>query len=73
MRKSIWVVIDEDYHHDFLVTCYHFGKTPTFPNHFLQSGRSYSIELAWDVKIIGGIGRFFKCLIKSYTWRDRAN
>ena len=65
MYKTIWAIkIDNQYNVKF--TYYHFGKTPQFPNWYMEENHWYEIELLWNVKLISTLKIFLKCLFKHY-------
>ena len=68
MYKTTWMITDESDAGTFKteLTLYHFGKSPKFPNWYMEEGHTYEIEMIWNFKLIHTPKLFFKCLTHFY-------
>ena len=69
MRKTIWIIVDENDNTKTELTYYHFGKAPQFPAWYMEEGHSYIIEMIWSLKLVCSLKTFFKCLFNTYIVR----
>ena len=69
MYKTIWKIQcsarKEQYTAEF--TQYHFGANPKFPRWYFEEGKTYEVEMLWNVKIINTPKMLFKCLFNEYV------
>ena len=66
MYTTIWAIHDETDEGTTTtqLVYYHFGKTPQFPSWYMKEDHTYSIELAFNYKLVRRIDLFFKCLTR---------
>ena len=65
MYKTVWIITDntENEVHTTELTYYHFGKNPKFPEWYMEGEPPfYTIEMAWNIKLIHKPSLFIKCL-----------
>ena len=65
MYKTIWNITlnNETVKNDKVeLTYYHFGKTPKFPKWYINDEYTFTIEMAWNHKIVFTLNTFIKCL-----------
>lgn len=60
MYKTRWYIKTEKETTELY--CYHFGKRPYFPPHFLEEDEFYEIEMIYNSKLINTFKIFVKCL-----------
>ena len=66
MYKTLWNIKTE--RDSKQIFCYHFGKRPYFPPHFLKEDNHYEIEMVWNLKLIKTFKIFLKCLFHKVDW-----
>ena len=64
MYKTIWIITDESDagKSQTELTVYHFGKATKFPRWHMVENHAYTIEMAWNFKLLFRPSTFFKCL-----------
>lgn len=70
MYKTVWCIDSEDMEGKKTrteLTYYHFGKTPKFPNWYMEENYVYTIEMIWSFKLIVRPQIFIKCLTHYYV------
>lgn len=66
MYKTIWMIKDIENNTATELTLYHFGKAPKFPTWYMESGKTYEIEMLWNLKLVHTPQLFFECLTHTY-------
>ncbi len=67
MYKTVWFINDGEFKTEF--TYYHFNKEPKFPSWYMEAGKVYEIEMAWNLKLMPCLKMFVKCLFHEYLIR----
>lgn len=66
MYKTIWMIKDIENNTTTELTWYHFGKAPKFPAWYMENGKTYEIEMLWNLKLVYTPRLFFECLTHAY-------